>query len=94
MRNVLLLLSLDKLKTRVRVTYTHEHWVKMYVESKGLSNHLPPPLRERQSAERQSTNTPWSFAMAGIHCRPKMKIVQEVRRNLAASRIAPSKGLR
>ena len=52
----LLLLSLDKLKTEFDVTYTHEHWVKMYVESKGLSNPPPATLGERQSAERQSTN--------------------------------------
>lgn len=55
----LLLLSLDKLKTEFNMSYDYEHWVKLYVESKGLSN--PPSFtpyehqsREHQSAEHQS----------------------------------------
>jgi hypothetical protein len=51
----LLLLSLDKLKSEFNVSYDYEHWVKLYVESKGLSN--PPSVtpREFQSGEHQST---------------------------------------
>jgi hypothetical protein len=51
----LLLLSLDKLKREFNVSYDYEHWVKLYVESKGLSN--PPSVtpRENQSGEYQST---------------------------------------
>lgn len=38
----LLLLSLDKVKREFNVNYDYEQWVKMYVESKGLSN--PPSV--------------------------------------------------
>jgi hypothetical protein len=53
----LLLLSLDKVKREFNLNYDYEQWVKMYVESRGLSN--PPSVtpREHQSGEHQSTNS-------------------------------------
>jgi hypothetical protein len=51
----LLLLSLDKLKGEFNVSYDHDYWVKMYMESKGLSNPPSVTSREHQSREQQST---------------------------------------
>ena len=45
----LLLLSLDKLKSEFNVKYDYEQWVKMYVESKTLSNPPSVTLGEHQS---------------------------------------------
>ncbi len=46
----LLLLSLDKLKKEFDLSYDHEQWVKMYVESKNISNPPSAALAEQQSA--------------------------------------------
>jgi len=45
----LLLLSLDKLKTEFKFSYDYQHWEKMYLESKPLSNPTSVTLGEQQS---------------------------------------------
>jgi len=99
----LLLLSLDKLKTEFNMSYDYEHWVKLYVESKGLSNppSVTPMNTKLVNTNRMNTSpslAPRLFALTAPTAKKLSaqikKIVQEVRRNLASRLIAPSKGLR
>jgi len=45
----LLLLSLDKLKTEFKFSYDYQHWEKMYLESRPLSNPTSVTLGVQQS---------------------------------------------
>jgi hypothetical protein len=90
------LLSLDKLKTEFKFSYDYQHWEKMYLESRPLSNPTSVTLGVQQStnsaaAAGSNVSSDVEVALTGKRLSTRPTTKQKARCNVvASSRIAPS----
>jgi hypothetical protein len=79
----LLLLSLDKVKSEFNVNYDYEQWVKIYVESRGLSNPPSVTLGEPQSGERQSGERQSTVSAAVVRTEAETEVAADTNKDNA-----------